>query len=621
MSISERSLSRLIVISPLLTVSLVIATGTYLYVKRIRDTYSDEQKRYTKEYLIAQKKESENWVKQTIQLLQYSEDNLLVDMKKELKSRVNLAYDTASYIQDKYKKLSHAVIIKRHISDSLKRMVWKGNQKNYIWITDYQGNSILSADKNLEKRNIIDYKDADGRAIVLEEIQKVRKHTEGYISTRSGKNRAKQIMYVKDFAHYNWFFGSGMYVKQARENLKKQQLNLIKSFPTDSFGFIAVFEGKKQIYLSKTAKKYFDEEVKNRILKESKEKSQWYDLEDKHIMLYSEKFEPFGWNIIYGFDRSEFDAKLIEDQKRLEVRIRLEMLRIAFGAIVIGLFSIIFSLMFSSHVAGRFKRYREEVEEGKNELEILNESLERRIEAGVVEYQEKDKMLIQQSKMAEMGDMISMIAHQWRQPLNQLSYIFMNIEGAYEYKELTPKYLNDKLSEGNKLLGFMSHTIDDFRNFFRPDKQRTEISISEVVEKTLPLMEQTLEEHGIALHVSYNSDTKVSLFRNELMQVILNLLKNAKDILVEKDITVPIISIKTYEDDSCVVLEVADNGGGIDEAIMDKIFTPYFSTKSTSKGTGLGLYMSKTIVEEHLNGILSVENIDDGACFKIMIQK
>ncbi len=621
MSISERSLSRLIVISPLLTVSLVIATGTYLYVKRIRDTYSDEQKRYTKEYLIAQKKESENWVKQTIQLLQYSEDNLVVDIKKELKSRVNLAYDTASYIQDKYKKLSHAVIIKRHISDSLKRMVWKGNQKNYIWITDYRGNNILSADKNLQKRNIIDYKDADGRAIVLEEIQKVRKHKEGYINTRFNKKSGKQIMYVKDFGHYDWFFGSAMYIKQARENLKKQQLNLIKSFPTDSFGFIAVFEGKKQIYLSKTAKKYFDKKVENRILKESKEKPQWYDLEDKHIMVYSEKFKPFGWNIVYGFDRSEFDAKLIEDQKRLEVRIRLEMLRIAFGSIVIGLFSIIFSLMFSSHVAGRFKRYREEVEEGKNELEGLNESLERRIEAGVVEYQEKDKMLIQQSKMAEMGDMISMIAHQWRQPLNQLSYIFMNIEGAYEYKELTPKYLDDKLSEGNKLLGFMSHTIDDFRNFFRPDKQQTQISISEVVAKTLPLMEQILEEHGIALHVSYDSDTKVSLFRNELMQVILNLLKNAKDILIEKDITVPIISIKTYEGELFVALEVSDNGGGIDEEIMGKIFTPYFSTKSTSKGTGLGLYMSKTIVEEHLNGILSVENIDDGACFKIMIQK
>ncbi len=621
MSISERSISRLIVLSPLLTVSLVIAAGTYIYVKRIRDTYRDEQNRYTKEYFIAQKSESENWVKQTMQLLQYSEDNLVPNIKKELKNRVNLAYDTASYIQDKYKKLSHAVIIKRHISDLLKRMVWKGNQKNYIWITDYRGNNILSADKNLHKRNIIDYKDADGRAIVLEEIQMVRKHKEGFITTRLNKKNSKQIMYVKDFGHYDWFFGSGMHINQARQELKKQQLNLIKSFPTDSFGFIAVFEGKEQIYLSKTAKKYFDKKVKSSILKESEEKSQWYDLDEHHIMAYREKFEPFNWNIVYGFDRSALDAKLIDDQKRLEVRIRLEMLRIAFGSIAIGLFSIMFSLMFSRHVARRFKAYRKELEKGKNALQALNESLERRIEAGVIEYQEKDKMLIQQSKMAEMGDMISMIAHQWRQPLNQLSYIFMNIEGAYEYKELTPKYIESKVSEGNKLLEFMSHTIDDFRNFFRPDKQRTLISMSELVSKTLPLIEKNLQEHGIALHASYKSNTKVSLFRNELMQVVLNLLKNAKDVLIEKDITVPIIKIKTYEDEHHIGLEVCDNGGGIDKAIMSKIFTPYFSTKSTSKGTGLGLYMSKTIVEEHLKGVLSVENRDEGACFKIVIEK
>ncbi|MEA1920399.1 MAG: cache domain-containing protein [Campylobacterota bacterium] len=621
MRISERSISRLIVISPLLTVALVIATATYLYVKRIRETYSDEQSRYLKEYLSEQKVESENWVKQTIQLLEFSENNLVEDVKKELKSRVNLAYDTATYIQDKYNKLSHAVIIKRHISDSLKRMVWKGNQKNYIWITDYRGNNILSADENLDKRNIIDYKDADGRAIVLEEIQMVRKHKEGYINTRFNKKSGDQIMYVKDFGHYDWFFGSGMHIKQARAKLKKQQLNLIKSFPTDSLGFIAVFEGKKPIYLSKSAKDYFDKEVKKVLLQDSNESSQWHEFDKRHIMTYNEIFEPFGWNVVYGFDRSRFDANLIEDQKRLEVRIRLEMLRIGFGAFVIGIFSIIFSLLFSRHVAGVFKQYKAQVEEGERELQELNGSLEKRIEQAVIQFQEKDKMLIQQSKMAEMGDMISMIAHQWRQPLNQLSYIFMNIEGAYEYKELTPKYLNNKLGEGNKLLEFMSHTIDDFRNFFRPDKQQTLTSISDVVSKTLPLMEQILEEHGIALHVSYESDTKVALFRNELMQVILNLIKNAKDIVIEEDVTVPIIGIKTYEGDLFVGLEVCDNGGGIDEAIMDKIFIPYFSTKSKSQGTGLGLYMSKTIVEEHLNGILSVENTEEGACFKIMIQK
>ncbi|MEA3522231.1 MAG: cache domain-containing protein [Campylobacterota bacterium] len=611
---SRRFISKLILITPLLTIAMVIATGTYLYVKRIRDTYSDEQKRYVSEYLSSQKNASENWVKQTIQLLEYSEDNLVKNIKQELKQRVNLAYETATYIQDKYKKLSHAVIIKRHISDSLKRMVWKGKQTNYIWISDYRGNNILSANKNLNNRNLIDFKDADGRAIMLEEIQMVTKHKEGYLNSRFTKNGGKQILYVKDFGHYDWFFGSAIPIKQARETLKKQQLNLIKSFPTDSLGFIAVFEGEKPIYLSKTAKDYFNKEVKAVLLQKTDTPSQWYEFDQDHIMVYSEKFKPFNWNIVYGFDRSRFDATLIENQQRLEVLIRLEMLRISFGAFIIGVISIILSLLFSRQVTGVFEAYNNKIKEG-------DDLLERRIEAGILAYQEKDKMLIQQSKMAEMGDMISMIAHQWRQPLNQLSYIFMNIEGAYEYKELTPKYLEDKLSEGNTLLEFMSHTIDDFRNFFRPDKKQTLISISDVISKTLPLIEKNLEEHAIALHVNYKSNTKIALFRNELMQVILNLIKNAKDVLVEEDITVPIITIKSYEDETSVSMEVSDNAGGIDEAILDKIFTPYFSTKPTSQGTGLGLYMSKTIIEEHLNGTLSVQNIDDGACFSIKIQK
>jgi signal transduction histidine kinase len=613
MRISERSISRLIIVTPLLTVSLVIATATYLYVKRIRDTYKDEQERYVKEYLDTQKLESENWVKQTVQLLEFSEKNLMGDIKKELKNRVGLAYDTATYIHDKYNKLSHAVIIKRHISDSLKRMVWKDNQKNYIWITDYRGNNILSADKNLNKRNLLDYKDADGKAIVREEIKMVKKHKSGFLTARFKKS-GKHIMYVKDFGHYEWFFGSSIQLREARASLEKRQLKLIKSFPTDSTGFIAVFKGDKPIYLSKSAKSYFDKEVNEVLLKNFDKKEYWHSFDKRHIMLYSERFEPFGWSVVYGFDRSKVDENLIENQKRLEIRIRLEMLRIVFGAFVIGLISIILSLVFSRHVAGVFAQYKEQVDE-------VERSLEERIEEALRQHQEKDKMLTQQSKMAEMGDMISMIAHQWRQPLNQLSYIFMNIEGAYEYKELSPKYLADKLNEGNKLLEFMSHTIDDFRNFFRPDKQKTSVSVTEVTRKTVSLMKNTLEVHAIALHVNYKSDTKIELFRNELMQVILNLIKNAKDVLVQRDVAIPIIYVKTYEDDEFVTLEISDNGGGIDEKIIDKIFTPYFSTKSASKGTGLGLYMSKMIVEEHLNGVLSVENTTNGARFIIKISK
>ncbi len=621
MRISERLIARLILFTPLLTVFLVIAVATYLYVKRIRDTYQDEQQRYLKEYLATQQLQSENWVKQTLQLFEYGEAQLEANVKKRLKDRVDLAFDTATYIQEKYQNLSHEVVIKRHISDSLKRMVWEGTQRNYIWITDYRGNNILSTDKSLQNGNLIDYLDADGRAIVLEQIQLVRKYGEGYLKTRYREGGGDQIMYVRDFGHYDWFFGSGIHLKQAREELKEQLLGILRSFPTDRSGFIAVLEGKKPVYLSRIAKAYIDQEMIYRFSHDANQTAPWIDLEGQHVMLYSKLFEPFGWRLVYGFDRSRFDANLLENQNRLERRIDQEMLRIIFGTIVIGVISVILSLFFSRNVTGIFLRYQEELRKGENRLRQLNASLEERVRDEVRQHQEKEKMLIQQSKMAEMGDMISMIAHQWRQPLNQLSYVFMNIEGAFEYKELTQKYLDEKLGEGTRLLEFMSHTIDDFRNFFRPDKARSEVTLSDMVSQTLPLIEKTLEVHGIALHVSYESHSSVTIFRNELIQVLLNLIKNAKDVLVERDVAIPVIALRTFETEHSVSIEVCDNAGGVDEKIAKKIFDPYFSTKSQAHGTGLGLYMSKTIVEGHLGGTLELKNSETGACFSVNIPR
>jgi signal transduction histidine kinase len=624
---SERNILRLIIITPLLTILLVIATATYLYVKRIKDTYKDEQKRYIKEYIASQKLQSENWVTQTIQLLEYSNNQLENNIKKELKQRVDIAYDTASYIQEKYNKLSHEVIIKRHISDSLKRMVWQGAQ-NSIWITDYRGNNILSASKELENGSGIDYQDADGRSIVLEQIQMVHKNKEGFITTRVGSSAREQIMYVKDFGHYDWYIGSGVYIDEALKELKETELNLIRSFPTDDSGFIGVFDGRKLVYVSRSAKPYMDVQMGYELTQNRDAPAMWSQIEGEHLMFYSQTFEPFGWTVVYGFDRSRMDARVIEDQKRLEQRIVTEMWRIAFGALAIGIVSVVLSLFFSRRITSVFRQYQDEVNErelwlqnANVKLQQLNDSLEQRVTKAVHEHQEKEKMLIQQSKMAEMGDMISMIAHQWRQPLNQMSYLFMNIEGAFEYKELTKAYLEEKISEGTKLLEFMSHTIDDFRNFFRPDKERTELSVSEVVQEALLLIEQTLEVDGISLNTTYKSHSSIALFRNELIQVIINLVKNAKEALLHNDTPVPVITIQTLEGSEHVYIEVSDNGGGVDEAIMLKIFDPYFSTKGSMQGTGLGLYMSKTIIEGHLNGTLQVQNRNDGACFIITISK
>ena len=243
--------------------------------------------------------------------------------------------------------------------------------------------------------------------------------------------------------------------------------------------------------------------------------------------------------------------------------------------------------------------------------------------------QKKDQQLFNQSRQAQMGEMISMIAHQWRQPLGAISSTVVNLqmkleleafdlntkEGAQESKE----YFTQRLSNVENYVQNLTTTIDDFRNFYKPNKKSVVTTLEHVVEKALSIVEKSLEVQGTKLILDAQSKKELKLYENEMMQVILNILKNAQDNFIDKKIKNPEIKIKIIENS----IIICDNGGGIPEDIIENIFDPYFSTKDDKNGTGLGLYMSKTIVEEHHNGKISVENKNEiegtgaGACFII----
>ncbi len=239
----------------------------------------------------------------------------------------------------------------------------------------------------------------------------------------------------------------------------------------------------------------------------------------------------------------------------------------------------------------------------------------------VVQLNKKDQFIAKQSRFAAMGEMISMIAHQWRQPLTGMSMTTNNLLLDIELKDIDEVRFSENLNLINKQIAYLSHTIDDFKNFFKPDKERSDEQISEVLEHTVSIVEKSLDSHKIALEMSIESDARLMIYRNELLQVILTLITNAKDALVFGAVNEPKITITITEDEKSVSITVCDNGGGVDEAIQEKIFEPYFSTKGERSGTGLGLYMAKTIVEEHLNGEISVVNSDEGACFMIRLKK
>ncbi len=235
---------------------------------------------------------------------------------------------------------------------------------------------------------------------------------------------------------------------------------------------------------------------------------------------------------------------------------------------------------------------------------------------------QKDALLIQQSKMAAMGEMIGHIAHQWRQPLNALGLTLQKIRMYHEEGILTTAELDKSINKSKMLIDKMSATIDDFRNFFKLDKKKERFNILVAINNTLALLEASFKYHNITVTVKTPEEhVMFEGLRNELEQVILNLLNNAKDALIENNIPNPTITIEIKEDSEQIRIEVRDNGGGIEPTILSRVFEPYFTTKDQGKGTGIGLYMSKVIIEKNMNSTIKVVNTGEGACFCITLAK
>lgn len=261
--------------------------------------------------------------------------------------------------------------------------------------------------------------------------------------------------------------------------------------------------------------------------------------------------------------------------------------------------------------------------EGVKEIEELNDELEDRVSQAVEKIREHEKMLMIQSKSAIMGEMLEMIAHQWRQPITSIGMMSNNMLFSIivsEDEAIDKELFKGELEDINKQIKYLSHTIDDFRNFFKESKSKQQVFVDEIIDKSISLLKKQFEQHLISIEIKSRCE-KCSLYtyKNELTQVILNLLNNSKDAFESKNIEDKRITIECEQEGMNVSISIQDNAGGIKEEILSKIFEPYFSTKKQKNGTGLGLYMSKIIINRHLGGEITAQNKQEGACFKINI--
>jgi C4-dicarboxylate-specific signal transduction histidine kinase len=264
---------------------------------------------------------------------------------------------------------------------------------------------------------------------------------------------------------------------------------------------------------------------------------------------------------------------------------------------------------------------KKNLEEENQQLKLQIRDLKKQVIEEIRHNRQNDKMMFQQSRMASMGEMIGNIAHQWRQPLMELSSISMELQAKIE---LLGKVSNEEVLEviqkSNDITQYMSDTIDDFRNFFSKDKEKEIFKISDQISSAINIINSSLQQHNIKVEIIVQRNSTIEGVKNEYSQVLINILSNAKDALISRKIKDPKISIKILEKDNLSIVEISDNAGGINIKPIEKIFEPFF-THDKLNGTGIGLFMSKLITENNMNGRLFVQNNKKGAVFTITVPR
>ena len=314
---------------------------------------------------------------------------------------------------------------------------------------------------------------------------------------------------------------------------------------------------------------------------------------------------------IYITSLINYDLSLAINEKRNTQKIFNTIMIFSFISIfLVFLFSIILTVLIINNFKTLHNTLEQKVEDKTKELKELNNYLEIKVSKEVNQNRKKDIIMFQQARLASLGEMLNNIAHQWRQPLGSLTMIVQSFQTKMLLGKLTEKFVDEKVDDALLLAQNMSNTLDDFKNFFSPDKTKSKFFIKNCIEHSMQLAKYLLEKENIKINLIVKQDIEINSFYNELSHVFLNIISNSKDALcstIDKNDRIIKIIVHKYKEN--IIINMLDNGGGIPEDIIPKIFEPYYTTKYKSAGTGIGLYMSKQIVEKHMNGTILYKTV------------
>ena len=578
-------------------------------------------------------------------------------IKEKIKNSVDTAHALLSAYYDRNKEHLSKKEMKASMLGILRAMRWDGG-RGYYFIINLNGIEEMNPlNYELEGVDIGDLKDSQGKPFVKEILDKARDEGHGfveYVWTTEQKIDAlndRKITYLRKFEPFDWVLCTGEYPFAYEAEVQRNVLEKLQAirFENNENNYLFVYDlhdmnggdtfatmlinpnrpdlvGKKISDNAQNShgKKYRKEMLQ--LVRNSQEGFVEYAYQAPQSKTLEQKISYFiyypqwHWIVASGVFLGDIEKEYEQNIMSLSITVdqKIKTFQILFG--VLGALLILFAY-------GVLQIQKQRMEKSSQEIENLNTKLQERVEeevnARVVLEEDKnmkEKLLIQHAKMAEMGEMIGIITHQWKQPLNSISLLSQDILQMQKFGELTDESITRTTEGIAQQLGFMVHTIDDFRDFFKPDKEKSCFGVVDAIQSVLKIFAIQIKVYDIVVTLQNNtSDDSVYGFENEFKQVILNILNNAKDIFLETRRIDNCVSIELCNKEALIVINMSDNARGIDVSLLpDKIFESYVSTKG-EKGTGIGLSMSKMIIEKRFGGTIRAFNNDEGAEFEITL--
>ena len=610
---NEQSLINIIKYTPLvfiITVSLII-TG-FLYWDK-QTTFQEQKIVISNEFIKTNKEKIKTEVDDLYEFIEKTQKETEERLKKSIKDRVYEAHNIAMRIYNENKDTKTREEITKMIKDVLVDIRFN-NGRGYFFIYSFDYECILlPINRKLEGTSFYNFKEGGGTYLTRNIIEQLKKEREGFLSwsfykPEDMKNQYKKIGFNIHFEPYDWFIGTGEYFVDFEEDVKKEVLEYISRISQNEkdYFFILNYDKKTFYHVIKEliglpaqnvtnveTKKAFDDMIS---IAKSGEGFLTYNHKSGNNNEFSTKtsyikgLDNWQWVIGKGFYQNDIQQLLIEKEKQLDKDYQRKIFNIFGIVFILTIVLLIVSIYISKILERKFKKYKNE------------------IDTHIKENTKQHHILFQQSKMAAMGEMLGNIAHQWRQPLSVITTAATGMKVQKEFGTLDDEAINRSVDTITDSALYLSKTIDDFRNFFKRDKTETNFSTNEVIGKVLKLTKSQFKIHEISIIKNIEEFNLFGL-ENEFVQALINILNNAKDALIDKEAP-KLIFINVLKNDNKAIIKIADNGGGIDEKIIDKVCEPYFTTKHQSQGTGIGLYMTEEIIVKHMYGKFTISNIE-----------